>query len=582
MIFKAYKDNPLSEQTDLKQQLVSFWLHWWPAGFAALVLLVVTADVILRSMALNDGLFVYALDDAYIHMSIARHLVQDGQWAVSDAGFASASSSPLWTVMVAFSYVPFGVNAWTPLAMNILLGVGVLFAVHDVLRRVAVPGLYSLLVQLALIVLLPLNTLILIGMEHVLQILVDVLFLGVAARIICAEDAPGLRSGRWYSLLILGALVGSARYEGLFLVLIACVLLAARWRILHALTLGLVSIAPVGLFGLVAIANGWPFLPTSLLVKSDAGYLAQASFEALLIYFFRDTFEIFANQHVLSLLVLAALGAYIYRYVQVRAVAAGDKPLTDPWRALWQPPMVMLLLFVMIAFINVRLVSWPVAGTYARYEAYLIALGLVALAAALGADLPRRFALRVLPVYAVGMLLLLFVMQDVYGRYRFLAYQNPVVTGTTNIYRQQYQMGRFLRAYYQGEAVAANDIGAINYLADIHTVDLWGLGTLAVADARGDNRYSTATIREVTRAQDAEIAVVYDNWYDAFGGLPPEWVLVGQWQVRDSVILGSATVSFFAVEAEAAASLAANLRDFAPMLPESVIQSGSYLEGRSS
>ncbi len=52
---------------------------------------------------------------------------------------------------------------------------------------------------------------------------------------------------------------------------------------------------------------------------------------------------------------------------------------------------------------------------------------------------------------------------------------------TTNIYEQQYQMGLFVRRYYQNSTVALNDIGAVNFLADIHCLDLLGLANAEVA-----------------------------------------------------------------------------------------------------
>ena len=62
---------------------------------------------------------------------------------------------------------------------------------------------------------------------------------------------------------------------------------------------------------------------------------------------------------------------------------------------------------------------------------------------------------------------------------------------TANNYQQQYQMGSFLARFYQGKAIAANDIGAINYLADIKTVDLDELSNFQVAKMKKMRNYST-------------------------------------------------------------------------------------------
>jgi hypothetical protein len=168
-------------------------------------------------------------------------------------------------------------------------------------------------------------------------------------------------------------------------------------------------------------------------------------------------------------------------------------------------------------------------------------------------------------------LLIVFVMNDIWTRYEFIAYDNPVVTGANDVYLQQIQMADFLHTYYDDAVVAANDIGAINYYADIETVDLWGLGTVEVTRARQDNRYSTDVIRDVTAAYGTQIAVVYDTWYAAFGGLPDEWLLVGQWRIeRAPVILGYHTVSFYAVNPGVAEELAANLNAYSDRLPAGI------------
>ena len=49
----------------------------------------------------TGGVFVYVLDDPAIHLTVARRLAFDGTWGVVAGDFQSASSSPLWTLMLA-------------------------------------------------------------------------------------------------------------------------------------------------------------------------------------------------------------------------------------------------------------------------------------------------------------------------------------------------------------------------------------------------------------------------------------------------------------------------------------------------
>src|SRR6478735_4099968 len=64
------------------------------------------------------GELVYPLDDAYIHMAIAKNLQQHGVWGVTRYDFSSTSSSILYTLLLTFSFALFGIKAWLPLAIN--------------------------------------------------------------------------------------------------------------------------------------------------------------------------------------------------------------------------------------------------------------------------------------------------------------------------------------------------------------------------------------------------------------------------------------------------------------------------------
>jgi hypothetical protein len=131
-------------------------------------------------------------------------------------------------------------------------------------------------------------------------------------------------------------------------------------------------------------------------------------------------------------------------------------------------------------------------------------------------------------------------------------------------------MGRFLRQYYQGQAVAASDIGAIDYLADIKLLDLAGLGTVETAGAFLRGTYDDVFLRQLARAKRVKIAVTYES---IFGGGPPAaWVVVGKWRIPLNVVCYGDTVTFFAVDPSEAPRLRQHLLDFSHKLPPQVQQ----------
>jgi len=175
----------------------------------------------------------------------------------------------------------------------------------------------------------------------------------------------------------------------------------------------------------------------------------------------------------------------------------------------------------------------------------------------------------------VGILLVVGALPLMVRGYKALI---NIPAASRNIYEQQIQIASFLRTYYQGQSVAANDIGAINYFADIRCMDLWGLGSREVTRLKRSGRYTPGTIEGLCREAEVRIAVVYESWFRGFGGLPPEWEKIGTWTISDNVICGSDTVSFYAVAPEERDLLQARLHLFANRLPQSVRQAGPYTD----
>ncbi|MFQ6618145.1 MAG: hypothetical protein ACE5QV_05600, partial [Fidelibacterota bacterium] len=63
--------------------------RYWPPLLAAIILFITITVVLLISINKNQGHLIYVLDDAYIHMAIAKNLSQYGIWGVTKYGFSS-------------------------------------------------------------------------------------------------------------------------------------------------------------------------------------------------------------------------------------------------------------------------------------------------------------------------------------------------------------------------------------------------------------------------------------------------------------------------------------------------------------
>src|SRR5215207_5626211 len=56
----------------------------------------------------------FPLDDAWIHLTYARNLAEHGEWAFQLGERSAGSTSPLWTVLLAFGFfIELGPYIWT-------------------------------------------------------------------------------------------------------------------------------------------------------------------------------------------------------------------------------------------------------------------------------------------------------------------------------------------------------------------------------------------------------------------------------------------------------------------------------------
>jgi hypothetical protein len=585
-------------------------LHYSPLLIALGVLWLLVGLFLSLSLQKNDGNLVYALDDPYIHLAIVKNFVRYGVWGVTPYEWSSSSSSLLWSLLLSLAFTLFGVRDVIPLILNLLAASLLLILIDSLLNKVhgtvsaartlqielieahdltkpaksfhltsSLPWdqLYRFLVLLAFIFLTPLPTLIFTGMEHTFQALINLLFFYLTIQSV-AEKSPA-QLGTSQALLLLAPLLTLVRYEGIFLVFGCILLLLSRRHLRQAILVALLALLPLIIYGMISLSHGWYALPNSVLLKSQAVNSPLALLKVLSGY--RLLQNIYVSQSLtlfgFFLLLLMSLALSVARYYSMRKF--------------WEREQLSLILFLIVMWCHLLFAR---VGGFFRYEAYLVVLGLYVVALmgqkAIASSLRTNFMqdsafsltlYRVsLPKYSImsGLALFAFVVLGVRGAKGM----KDLVQGTTNIYEQQYQMGLFLQTFYEGQSVAANDIGAINYLAEIRCLDLVGLGSLDVARHYRNQSYTTAAIKEMTEAYGTRVAIVYDRWFQFVRTgqsiLPDDWVKVGEWTISNNVVAAAPTVSIYAVHPDEVRRLADNLRQFAPRLPKTVKQSGQYMD----
>ncbi len=234
--------------------------------------------------------------------------------------------------------------------------------------------------------------------------------------------------------------------------------------------------------------------------------------------------------------------------------------------------MIMTSILSMALILHIQFAK---IGSFYRYEAYLMIPGLFIFILVIK-ELHLKHKKQVLSrlernIRRLEMSLIFFIIFTALGIRGIVSLIN-IPQASKNIYEQQYQMGLFLKTFYSTEKIAANDIGAIHFLADIQCLDLWGLSSMEVARAKKQNSFDFEFIDLITKSHQTKIAILYDLWFDPYGGLPSEWIKVGEWTIQNNVVSGGETVSFYAVDTSEKDLLTQHLREFSQSLPEDVIR----------
>ncbi|MEA2684173.1 MAG: hypothetical protein QOK05_2501 [Chloroflexota bacterium] len=507
-----------------------------------LLLLVILAG---NAIVINHGHFEYVLDDAYIHLSMARNLVTTGTYGVVPGTYESASSSPLWTMLLAVSagMWPLTFSA-LPALLNMACAIALLWLFwegQDLVKpaaRIPVAGV-ALAALLPLFLLLP--SLTLAGMEAILQALLALGVMQLLLRLLRGREGtrPELL------LLLLVAVSVLVRLEDMFLAA-GCglaVLVFGRGRlqpialrVTLTAKMGLAAALPAAAIAAVNLANGQAWLPNS--VVSKAGLFERRGLP--LVPFDVVIERLMGDPLLVALLVVSAL--YLGRCALLR-VGTTNLPLA--------------LAFLVTAVLHLALAT---LGWYDRYQEYLVVIG---------AWLLFRYAAEVAPErrMAAAMLAVLALLLVSSPRKAILTIFTP--TASNNIYLQQYQMGQFLARYYNDTGAVINDLGEVSYQHHGPIFDMFGLGSYQALKARRDGRFDAGFVAAQTRRINAPVAVIYSEYWRQ--QIPASWVLVGSWSVLHAPgNLGGTKVDFWATSAATADELRRDLREYGRELPDGV------------
>jgi hypothetical protein len=535
--------------------LAAYLKRHWPLIITIASLYAVLIACLVSAVKVTGGNLIYVLDDTYIHMAMAKNISEHGIWGITGHGFTSSSSSPLWTSLIALSYFLFGPNTVTPLVLNVLLATIFIIWLYNFLGKLSISRVYIFLILISVTMLTSLPSLVFSGLEHVLHTFICFIFICISARSLSElEERPG-----GYLLLLIAPLMVLVRYEALFLIFTVCCLFFLRKNLRMALILGVTGLCPVILYGVYSLSQGWFILPNSVLLKGNIPILSAYGVFRLIVYGY---YKIAITPHILILVL--AVSAMLYRKLSSRESVWGFTPLLQ------------------IIYLSTTLLHLQFARieNFFRYESYLVALGLFVIGISLTdysierqknpakRDVTIRRLVAALLVIAAGSPLVVRGARSV----------ALIPQASKNIHEQQYQMALFLKEFYPDQTIAANDIGAINYFAEIDCLDLYGIGSLEVAKAKRELKFSSGWIESFAGKKQVRIAILYKKWYDRYGGLPSSWIEVAQWRIADNVACGDNTVCFYAVAPGEAEILSERLRKFSPRLPEGVLESGRYQE----
>ena len=510
-------------------------------AFVGLILLA----LIFSIQKLNDGAFLYTMDDPYIGLALSDQ-ISHGNYGINSGLHAAPDSSILFPFLLATA-ARFSIHPYFPLIVNCLalfvtLWIVWRFFLHLRLAADAFGFAVQALTLVLLALCLNLIAVVFTGVEHSLHIAVTAACVYGLALFL---DDGELHA--WLPVVIV--LAPLLRYEGLPLSIAALLILALRgyWRTAAGVFTLIVLL--LGGFSAFLLSMKLPPMSSSILVKSSVaangvsgagtGLFQSIGWNVLLMAI-----------HPVGLVVLAiGVAAAVQCYRELPA---------KPWN--WTAHGLMAL--GLVCLIGGHAAGGRFGGLD-RYEDYAL-LGTAMMGIYLSQNTIRNVLankkIRVAACFATALFLMTLC-------FRYIRSTWLVPLESNNIYEQQFQMHRFVNDYYKAP-VAVNDLGLVSYHNPNFVLDLGGLASEEARRLRLSNA-SAEAYRNFISDHGVHLVIIYDEWF--VGQIPDSWIKVASMDLsRERISPDKKEVQFYATDAPTASQLLPELQSFSTTLPPRV------------
>lgn len=514
--------------------------------------------VILGSLHLTDGHWIYSLDDPYIHLAVAENILHGG-YGINLGEYSSPSSSLLYPFLLAITeWLHLG--EFGPLILNLFAMTGAVYTVGKILEEqiwdspslvnANAPSMpFQLLIGILFCALLNAWALVCTGMEQSLHVFVTMIVFRNILKMIAHRSKQDFRPHLGLAGAV--AVLPLLRLEGMAFAILAMIALTYFGHRRHALlALGAIALTFAGWYFFTHVL-GLPALPSSVQVKFDVAdsIINRRSLPQLVSSIFATIlFNLhFALSTDLGWFFLLALAFNVY------AIFVN---WTSPLRYSTLGISGMALLTGLAHLFFSKLGGW-------RYETYAVALLSLAAFSCLSSHLTNSR-------WRVGLLFTLLILSYPYW---LLTWRVPLAS--QNIYQQQYQMHRFAVEYWK-KPIAVNDLGWVSYQNPEYVLDLWGLGSeearrilgseLARIQRGQSNEGGTqaSKLADLVTQKNVRLIMIYDDWFRR--QIPPQWYKIAV-LTTPMISVGYSKVSFYTTSRTEADEVRHLLREFAPTLP---------------